>query len=140
MPLTMQEYFNQTVHKVMSSIGCTMQIPITILDHETLKGKDKHALGLCWKNEENNTYSITIDEFFVKECYLYFELNSPIGLTWELGSGDTLEKVICHELAHVEYWRHGKKHTELTNRLLSKVGQPEKYYQYLHKKFRTITA
>jgi len=133
MTISMQEYFNNTVQKVLSSIGCTMEIPITILDHETLKGKDKYALGLCWKDEVNNTYNITIDEFFVKECYLYFELNSIVGLTWELGSGDTLEHVICHELAHVEYWRHSKKHTELTNRLLAKVGQPEKYYQYLHK-------
>jgi len=136
----MQEYFTKTVQKVLTSIGCTMEIPITILDHETLKGKDRQALGLCWKDEVNNTYNITIDEFFVKECYLYFELNSIVGMTWELGSGDTLEKVICHELAHVGHWRHGKKHTELTNKLLSKVGQPEKYYQYLHKKFRMVTA
>jgi len=61
-------------------------------------------------------------------------------MTWELGSVDTLEHVICHELAHIIQWRHCKKHTEITNRLLSKVRQPEKYYQYLHKKFKTVIA
>ena len=137
MSLTMQEYFDQTVQKVISSIGCTLDVPITILDHETLKGKEKRSIGLCW--QENDKYYITIDEFFVKECYLYFELNSLAGLTWELGSCDTLEKVICHELAHTQIWRHGKKHTELTNRLLSKVKLPEKYYEYLHKKYREIS-
>jgi len=136
--ISMQEYFNNTVQKVLTSIECTMQISITILDHDTLKGKAKKALGICW--EQNNIYSITIDEFFVKECYLYFELNSPVGMTWELGSNWTLEHVICHELAHTQIWRHGKKHTELTNRLLAKVKQPEKYYQYIHKKFKTVTA
>jgi len=65
MPLTMQEYFNNTVQKVLTSIGCTMEISITILNHETLKGKEKRAIGLCWK-DENNTYNITIDEFLSK--------------------------------------------------------------------------
>jgi len=129
MSVTMQEYFTNTVQKVISSIGCTMQVNIIMLDHDTLKGKAKRALGIYW-NDEINT--ITINEYFVEECYTYFELDSIIS-TWELGSGYTLEHVICHELAHIEYLRHGKKHTELTNRLLSKVGQPEKYYQYLHK-------
>ncbi|HBY21088.1 MAG TPA: hypothetical protein DEG71_08785 [Clostridiales bacterium] len=135
MSLTMQEYFNQTVQKVLTSIKCTLNISITIMDHETLKDKAKHALGICWETEKG--YYITIDEFFVEECYKYFELDTFS--TWVLGSGWTLEHVICHELAHTQIWRHGKKHTELTNRLLSKVKLPEKYYEYLHKKYREIS-
>jgi len=131
MPLTMQEYFNNTVQNILTSINCIMkQLIIKIQDHDTLKGKEKNALGICYIDEK----LITIDEFFVEECYKYFYLD--IFSTWELGSGYTLEYVICHELAHFSYERHGKKHTELTNRLLAKVGQPGKYYDYLHKKFK----
>ncbi len=38
----------------------------------------------------------------------------------------SLEQVIAHEIAHLHYWRHGKKHTELTRyicRLIEK-GEP----------------
>jgi hypothetical protein len=129
--MTQQEYFDQTVSKVLTQIGYTMNISITILDHETLPGKHKNALGVCHNYFDN--YHITIDQFFVEECYKYFVLNDITGLTWEL-NGETLEQVICHELAHTQIWRHGKKHTELTNRLLSKVTLPEKYYRYLKKK------
>jgi len=136
MQITIQEYFNQIVQKVLTSIKCTLNISITIMDHDTLRGKAKQALGICYEIEEYK-YRITIDEFFVEECYKYFELDTFS--TWVLGSGWTLEHVICHELAHTQVWRHGKKHTELTNRLLSKVKLPEKYYQYLEKKYKEIS-
>jgi len=129
--ITEQEYFNQTVQKVLSSIGCTIDISITIMDHEKLKGKDSEARGICWRSQDNN-YHITIDEFFVHECYTYFILDS-FSSTWEL-NGKTLEYVICHELAHIQQWNHCKKHRAITNELLSMVELPEKYYQYLSKK------
>ena len=130
MPISMQEYFTNIVNKVLTSVGCTIDISINIYDHSTLKGKAKKALGICWKSEEG--YFITIDEFFLEECYKYFELNSNFS-TWELGTCRTLESVICHELAHLRHWNHTKKHTELMNSLLSKVEQPERYYRYLDK-------
>lgn len=129
--MTMQEYFNSTVKNVLTSIGCTMNISITILDHDTLIGKEKEALGICWRSSEYN-YHITIDEFFVKECYTYFAEDKYYS-TWEL-NGRTLESVICHELAHINQWNHCKKHTRIMNELLSKVELPEKYYEYLERK------
>lgn len=124
--MTEQEYFNQTVSKVLNQIGCTMNIDIEILDHSTLKGQHKKALGCCC--ESDNKYSITIDEYFVIECFEYFVLNSKTS-SWGLVR-KTLEYVICHELAHIQEWRHGKRHTELTNRLLNMVSLPEKWYQF----------
>ena len=129
MPISMQEYFTNIVNKVLTSVGCTIDISINIYGHSTLKGKSKEALGICWKNE--GSYFITIDEWFVEECYTYFVLNS-FSSTWKL-TGRTLESVICHELAHLRHWNHTKKHTDLMNNLLSKVKQPERYYQYLNK-------
>ena len=133
---SVQEYFDSTVQKVFSEIGCTMDIDITMIDFGTIKGLPKQAknkaVGLCWKNEYNG-YRINIDEFFVGECYKYFVLDSKIS-TWELCDGETLERVICHELAHTQVWNHTKKHTNLTNELLSKVTLPKKYHEYMEKK------
>ena len=127
--MTKEEYFDTTVQKVLTQIDCTMDISITILDHDTLDGKHKRASGICYKSE--NEYYITIDEFFVTECYEYFVLDKKFS-SWEL-VGETLEHVICHELAHIQTWRHGKKHTEFMNRLLDKVTLPEKWYIFRDK-------
>jgi hypothetical protein len=127
--MTKQEYFNSTVQKVLTSIGCTMDISITIFDHDIIKSKDKEARGICWKYENNIIYKITIDEFFVDECYSYF-IEDKFYSTWEL-NGKTLEEVICHELAHIRQWNHCKRHKQITQELLSMVELPEKYYRYL---------
>jgi len=132
--MTEQEYFNSTVKKVLTQIECTLKINITILDHNTLKGQHKNALGICWS--DNNNYYITIDEFFVHECYTYFILDS-ICSTWEL-NGQTLEKVICHELAHIQQWNHCKKHDRIMCELYDMVTKPDKYYQYLRKEMNKI--
>jgi len=137
---SIQEYFDATIQKVLSEIGCTMNIDITMIDFDSIKGLPKktknQAVGLCWKNEYNG-YRINIDEFFVEECYKYFVLDSKIS-TWELCDGETLEHVICHELAHTQVWNHTKKHTELMNRLLSHVTFPEKYHVYMEKKIEKM--
>ena len=128
MNMTKKEYFESTVKKVLTEIGCTMDINITMLDHDALEDKMKEARGICWRSSENN-YHITIDEFFVQECYSYFVLDQYWS-TWPL-EGNTLEEVICHELAHIRQWNHCKKHREITLGLLNKVTLPEKYYAYL---------
>jgi len=137
---SIQEYFDSTVRKVLSEIECTMDISITMVDFEIIKGLPKktkyQAIGICWQNEFGQ-YHINIDEFFVEECYKYFVLDSKIS-TWELCEGETLEHVICHELAHTQVWNHTKKHTNLTNELLSKVILPEKYYEYMEKKIEKM--
>lgn len=127
--MTEQEYFNSTVKKVLLQTGHTKDINITILNHNTYEGKHKNSLGICWYYPETNTYKITIDEFFVHECYRYFVLNQ-FWNTWELDE-KTLEHVICHELAHLQQWRHCKRHEAITQKLLSMVTLPEKYHQYI---------
>jgi hypothetical protein len=133
--MTQQEYFDFTVKKVLKSIECTLgnRVNFEMIDFETESDSKlkNHGLGYC-QNNNDNTYSIKIDEFFVSECYKYFVLDQ-FWSTWEL-VGETLEKVICHELAHIQEWNHSKKHTELTNRLINKVELPKKYYSYLDKK------
>jgi hypothetical protein len=113
----MQEYFDSTVNKVLSSIKTTRDIDITIADHDKVKGH-KNAIGICYRDNDNN-YKITIDEFFVSECYDYFIKENKYS-TWFL-VGETLESVICHEIAHMLYWRHGKKHREKQTELLNMV-------------------
>lgn len=135
--MTQQEYFDSTVEKVLKSIGCTMDISITMLDHDTLDKKQREALGLCWKTNDYN-YKITIDEFFVSECYKYF-IEDKFWSTWEL-VGETLEEVICHELAHISQWNHCKKHRAITQELLACVELPQKYYEYLEKLKKRVTA
>ena len=114
--MTEQEYFNTTVKNVLDKTGYV--IDIKILDHMILEGKHKRATGCCCQCD--NEYSITIDEYFVTECFEHFILNNKYS-SWGL-VGQSLEEVICHELAHIEIWRHGKKHTAFMNKLLSKLN------------------
>jgi hypothetical protein len=69
--LTKQEYFDSTVKRILQSINYIGNIEIKILDHDTLEGKHKRAIGCCHKFSDNN-YMITIDEYFVQECYEHF--------------------------------------------------------------------
>lgn len=122
--LTAQEmaYFNDTIARVKYSVN--FNVPIEVMDHEQLKGKDKRALGICWaKRDDAGTmipFKITIDEFFVSECFIALE--KP----YMKLEPQTLEQVIAHEIAHIYHWRHGKKHTELTNHILRLIenGKP----------------
>jgi hypothetical protein len=115
--MIMQEYFDSTVSNIKNKLQIDTEI--IMYDHELLNGKHKKAVGCCHKFSDD-TYMITIDEYFVTECYEYFILgnkNSSWGLV-----GETLEQVICHEIAHLTEWRHGKKHTVLMNKLLEKAS------------------
>ena len=114
--MTEKEYFDTTVASVLVKTGYS--IDIQMLDHMTLDGKHKRALGCCCQFDGH--YSITIDEYFVTECFEHFVLKNKYS-SWNL-TGQSLEEVICHELAHIEVWRHGKKHTALMNDLLAKVN------------------
>ncbi len=116
------KYFEDTVTKVKHSVN--VRVPIEIMNHEHLIGKDKEALGICWAKDDGTKlvpFRITIDEFFVHECFAAIE-KPYIGKL----EPQSLEEVIAHEIAHLHYWRHGKKHTEFTRyicRLIEK-GEP----------------
>lgn len=90
-------------------------LPIHNRDHEKMDGKHKEALGIFYTNDKENILVdayITIDNYFIHECYESVFNNIPNI------SFSTLEETISHEIAHGLVLRHGKKHRELTERIL----------------------
>lgn len=116
------EYFQTMVNIITDCLN--VEVPIISYDHDSFRGKSKEALGCAWSYDKKIINLITIDEFFIKECYYDLLWNHGI-----LGKGAlpkiepcSLEKVICHEIAHITYWRHGKKHSALTKILEQKCN------------------
>jgi len=110
-------FFNSIVTKVTETLQ--VNIPIIAYDHDLLNGKHKEALGCAWFKDDK-VYQITIDEFFISECYSDKLYNEGVKGHCPKISED-LDYVLCHEVAHTVYMRHGKKHEELTQYLLDKV-------------------
>lgn len=106
-----QEYFRTTVSKVLNAVD--IRIPVYMCDHEPLPGCE-NALGMHWKNDEGDEF-ITIDNFFIHECY-DVAFNGAYNI-----NGEDLVSVLCHELAHIHYRRHTKYHAELTEKLIEIV-------------------
>lgn len=122
--LTVQEmdYFNETLARVKYSVN--FNVSIEVMDHEQLDRNYREALGICWAVSDESgkrvPTRITIDEYFVSECFAYYK--DP----YSVFRRDSLEHVIAHEIAHLHHWRHGKKHTELTERIFRfiEAGKP----------------
>lgn len=116
------KFFNDTVSRIKYSVN--VRVPIEPMNHEQLTGTNKEALGICWAEDDGTgkpaPYRITIDEFFIHECYVYE--NDPLAVLRPA----SLEQVIAHEIAHLHVWRHGKKHTALTEHIcrLIEKGEP----------------
>lgn len=104
-----------------------IKILIECADHEKLKGKSKEALGIFYTNNIENPLDgdckITIDIFFIHECYEEV-FNNGLNLNFE-----DLEHVIAHEFAHAFQWRHCKRHTQLTEELYQKIKEYQKTKQ-----------
>lgn len=105
-----KNWFHKTCQDCLKALG--IKVPIYACQHELLKGKDKDALGLCWKLADSAAAApkeayITIDTYFIHECYDVRFHGADNILT------ETLEEIIAHEAAHLTVWRHGKKHREL---------------------------
>jgi hypothetical protein len=113
-------YFNEVIKRIKQSVN--VSIPILPADHEKIKGHE-NALGICHgrKNIGQNDWEpekITIDEYFIEENY-EADVN---GKTYMLRLvGENLVEVICHEIAHIQEWRHGKRHRNLTKKLIELV-------------------
>lgn len=116
------KFFNDTVARIKHSVNA--RVPIEPMNHERLTGTNKEALGICWAEDDGTgkpaPFRITIDEFFIHECYVYE--NDPLAVLRPA----SLEQVIAHEIAHLHVWRHGKKHTALTEHIcrLIEKGEP----------------
>lgn len=116
------DYFQSVVKRfsVIMQDYLGVVLPIYNRDHDEVGGKHKNALGIFYtNNKENpllsmsNTY-ITIDNYFIHECYEYI-FN---GIPYLSFSTSTLEEIVSHEIAHGLVFRHGKKHNDLTARIL----------------------
>lgn len=113
------EWFFSVVDKAKKVTGCT--VDIIPWDHDQCRKEDRDALGLTWTKDPKNTLGagvdtfITIDNYFIDEAYNVI-FGKGFRIEWE-----TLEHVIAHEIAHLTVWRHGKKHTALTEELYRQI-------------------
>lgn len=114
--LTLEEltYFNNVVSHIKAVLQ--INIEITNRDHYTLKDKHKEACALIYKAtcDENDVF-ITVDNYFIHECYME-KYHGAYNLSFV-----SLEKAICHEIAHLSQWQHCKKHSRITEELYNLV-------------------
>lgn len=116
------EFFAGVVSRVRYSVN--VKCPIEPMDHDQLNRKHKEALGCCWKRVDGesgvSSYLITIDEYFIHECFVALER------PYMKIESQSLEEVIAHEIAHLHHWRHDKKHGALTARIIRLIdsGKP----------------
>lgn len=115
-------YFRDTVNEIQHILD--VEIPIYNRDHEKdFVGKNKEALGLFYTDDKEYPQKdcfITIDNFFIHECYEE-KYHGAYNLSFQ-----TLEEVICHEIAHSEQFRHCKRHERITQELLDKIKASRK--------------
>lgn len=113
------KWFNDIVAKAQNATGCV--IPIIPYDHDLYSKNHRDALGCCITTDPTNQLGeyvetfITIDCYFINECYRH-EFKGDF-----LIAGETLQEVIAHEIAHLYVWRHGKKHTAMTEKILRQI-------------------
>lgn len=110
------EYFHDTVSKIQAILGISVEI--TNRDHDELGKPHKEALGLFYTSDPSHPADdcyITVDNYFIHECY-----DAKFNGKWTLEE-QSLEEVICHELAHMSKFRHCKSHKALTQEYLAKV-------------------
>lgn len=104
-------FFNDTADHIKRILG--VSIKIVPSNHEQVPGHEE-ALGLYHYNDENEF--ITIDNYFIHECYMAERCG---GFAIE---AQTLSDVICHEIAHRRYHRHTKYHAALTREYIEQVA------------------
>lgn len=114
-----KEYFTTVLNSIISNLNLTINIPVIPYDHTKLHGRFKESLGCAWSYDKKIVYKITIDEEFIKACYQQDLWKKHKG-GFPKSYPEELENVICHEIAHISFFRHGKKHSELTNKLINK--------------------
>lgn len=98
-----------------------LSVDIYPLNHRAFipMGEGEEVLGCCHRVNDNEgnpiLYVITIDEPYIRACYYGRQTAySPY-------SDNQLIETICHEIAHMYIWEHGKDHTQLTNELYDSV-------------------
>lgn len=122
--LTQKEigWFNSIVEK-FKMLPEANGIEITNRNHDELDGKHKEALGIFYTYDPmDSTINclITIDNYFIHEQY------EKIFNNCHTIESETIESVLSHEIAHRFKFRHCKKHTILTQKILNKYNELNK--------------
>lgn len=94
-------------------------IEIMNRDHDELDGKHKEALGVFYTDDPKNSNAdcfITIDNYFIHEQY------ESIFNGCHTIEEETLESVLAHEIAHKFQFRHCKRHTMLTEKIIAEYN------------------
>ena len=112
-------WFHAHVDQAKRATG--YQVEIITFDHDLLEKKHRDALGCCVTQNPGNQLGEGVDTFITIDCYFIHE-----SFRHEVYGDFTLESkslmdVIAHELAHLTVWRHGKKHTAMTDKLLRQI-------------------
>ena len=118
---SIQAYFNSVVQNILHKTS--LAASITIADHNLIPGHEE-ALGIAtftWsESSQKHLFDyITIDQYFVENCYDEHIKATPYAHHIRKLAGDTLEGTICHELAHIKTRYHCKSHKKETQRLMS---------------------
>ena len=112
-------WFHQIVKKCKAATGCDVEI--IAYNHDLYGNKSVDALGCCLTNNCKNPLADDADSLITIDCYFIAEQYGVVFRNDFNISMDTLEHVIAHEIAHLHVWRHGKKHTALTEELYQKI-------------------
>lgn len=130
------EFFRTRVQTIQKALN--LNVEIVNRDHETaFTGKHKEALGIFYTSDPKNPSEdcfITIDNYFIHECY-ESEVLGKIKI-----EPNTLTDVICHELAHMQKFRHCKTHERITQDLIARVGEYRKEFEMQQPRRRYITT
>lgn len=114
--MTMQEFFEVTLANVLRVVPCSC--PVVMRDN------GEKALGSTFFDADMRPVEIVIDDYFVENNWLAAS-GSVVGKALVELAGDTLIGTICHEIAHLTHFRHGKKHTRLTQEYIARLGVTE---------------
>ena len=82
-----------------------------------------YRVGSTFFDADMRPVEIVIDDYFVENNWLAAS-GSVVGKALVELAGDTLIGTICHEIAHLTHFRHGKKHTRLTQEYIALVRKP----------------
>lgn len=114
-----RRYFDALTAHIKKVLG--VGVDIVPADHKSIipMEEDEEVLGCCHKMMDDAgqavAYLITVDEPYIRACYAGRQTAySPY-------SDNQLIETVCHEIAHLCVWDHGKEHAALTNQFYDKV-------------------
>ena len=105
----------------LAKLATGVKVDIIPFDHDLYSGKHRDALGCCTTTDPENMLGDGVDTYITIDCYFIHEKFEQVFKGRHSIERQTLEEVIAHEIAHLYVWRHGKKHTALTDEIYKKI-------------------